>query len=146
MSDKRRYLVSACLCGIPCRFDGRAAKGRTVERLVRAGKAVPICPEILGGLSMPRDAAEIAQGEGKDVIDGTASVISQKGEDLTTFFLRGAMASLAIAKQFEIREAIMKRNSPSCGCGWIRRKGKLVKGDGVTVALFKREGIRVVSR
>jgi uncharacterized protein YbbK (DUF523 family) len=146
MSRKIKYLVSACLCSIPCRFDGTGSKDSKMERLVRAKKALPICPEILGGLAIPREAVEIARGEGKDVLNGSTKVVSRTGEDVTPFFLRGTFTSLAIAKNFKIKKAWMKKNSPSCGCGWIKRKGKLVKGDGVTVALFKREGIRVMSR
>lgn len=144
MRNKPEYLISACLCGIPCRYDGKNATDEKMERLVRSGQAIPFCPEVLGGLPVPRDRAEIIGGEGKDVIDGSVSVISQRGEDFTPFFLHGAMASLAIAGKFGIRKAIMKKNSPSCGCGWIKRNGKRVKGDGVTTALFKRAGIKVM--
>lgn len=146
MSDKIQYLVSACLCGIPCRFDGKSAKDRRVEKLVRTKRAIPICPEVLGGLSIPRAGVDIAEGGGKDVLAGSSLVISKKGEDATPFLLRGAFASLKIAKKFKIKIAWMKKRSPSCGCGQIKRKGKLVEGDGVTVALFKKEGIKVISR
>ena len=144
MNNKIQYLVSACLCGIPCRFDGRSAKDKEVEKLVRTKKALPICPEILGGLSVPREGVEIERGEGKDVLSGRSSVISTKGEDVTPFLLRGAFASLKIAKEFKIKKAWMRQKSPSCGCGKIKRGGKLKKGDGITVALFKRKGIKVV--
>ena len=146
MSNQIEYLVSACLCGIPCRYDGKSVKDERMEKLVRMQKAVPICPEILGGFSIPREPVEIAQGEGKNVLSGTGLVLSSNGKDMTFFLLRGAFASLSIAKKFKIKKAWMKKKSPSCGCGWIKRKGKLVRGDGVTVALFKQEGIRVVSR
>jgi len=146
MSHKIQYLVSACLCGIPCRFDGKSAKDKQMENLVRMQKAVPICPEILGGLPIPREGVEIVQGEGKDVVCGSALVSSRKGDDMTPFLLRGAFASLKIAKKFKIKKAWMKKKSPSCGCGQIKRKGRLTEGDGITVALFKREGIKVVPR
>jgi uncharacterized protein YbbK (DUF523 family) len=146
MSHQIQYLVSACLCGFPCRFDGRSAKDPQVEKLVRMGKAVPICPEVLGGLSIPRTGMDIVRGEGKDVLSHSASVISKKGHDMTPFLLRGAFASLRIAKKFKIKKAWLKQRSPSCGCGQIKRKGKLAKGDGVTTALFKREGIKVMPR
>ncbi len=144
MANRTKYLISACLCGIPCRYNGKSAKDEKMERMVRLGKAIPFCPEVLGGMSIPRDRTEIFGGEGKDVIDGFVSVISQRGEDLTPFFLHGAVTSLNIARKFKIRKAIMKENSPSCGCGWINRNGKLVKGDGVTTDLFKRAGIKVL--
>ncbi len=145
-NPQAEFIVSACLGGIPCRYDGKSSKDPQIEKLVRTHKALPICPEILGGLAIPREPAEIAQGEGKDILCGLTRVISKKGEDVTPFFLRGANFSLKIAKKFKIKKAYMKKNSPSCGCGYIKRKGKSMKGDGVTVALFKREGIRVVSR
>jgi uncharacterized protein YbbK (DUF523 family) len=144
MKTRAKYLVSACLCGIPCRYDGKSAKDEEISKLVRSGKALPFCPEVLGGLSIPRQKSEIVRGDGKDVFDGSAAVISQKGEDYTSFFLHGAVASLNIAGNFQIKKAIMKNSSPSCGCGWIKRNGKRVKGDGVTAALFKRAGIKIV--
>lgn len=144
MSEKNLYLVSACLCGIPCRYDGKSSPNEKVKKLVQSKKAIPICPEVLGGLSIPRTGMDIVGGEGKDVLAGNAQVISKKGEDMTPCLLRGAFASLQIARRFKIREAWLKQNSPSCGCGWIKRKGKKVKGDGVTAALFKREGIKVL--
>jgi uncharacterized protein YbbK (DUF523 family) len=144
MKNQAKYLVSACLCGIPCRYDGKSAPDERIKKLVRSGKALPFCPEVLGGLSIPRQKSEIIGGDGKDVIDGRAMVISQKGEDFTSFFLHGAVAALNIAGNFKIKKAIMKNYSPSCGCGWIKRNERRVKGDGVTAALFKRVGIKIV--
>jgi len=144
MSGKIEYLVSACLCGIPCRFNGKSSRDPRMEKLVRKGKAVPICPEVLGGLSIPRRGVEIIRGEGKDVLSGSALVISENSEDMTPFLLRGAFASLQIARDLGVKKALMKQKSPSCGCGRIKRKGRLVKGDGVTAALLKSKGIEVV--
>ena len=144
MKNRVKYLVSACLCGISCRYDGKSAKDKKIAKLVQAGKAIPFCPEVLGGLSIPRHKSEIVGGDGNDVIDGRAMVISQKGEDFTSFFLQGAVASLFIAGNFQIKKAIMKNYSPSCGCGWIKKRGRRVKGDGVTATLFKRAGIKIV--
>jgi len=143
MSTKVEYLVSACLCGICSRCDGKDARNEQVAELGKRGKAIPVCPEELGGLPVPRLPAEIEKGDGKNVLSHQCKVISVKGDYLTPFFLRGAFASLVIAKRFKIKKAILKQQSPSCGCGWIKRKGKRVKGDGVTVALFKRNGIKV---
>jgi uncharacterized protein YbbK (DUF523 family) len=143
MSTQVKYLVSACLCGICSRFDGKDARDDRIEELVKKGKAIPVCPEELGGLPVPRLPAEIKKGDGKDILSHQCQVISIKGDDLTPFFLRGAFASLTIAKKFKIKKAILKQQSPSCGCGWIKRKGRRVKGDGVTVALLKRNGIKV---
>ena len=146
MTGKIEYLVSACLCGIPCRYDGKSAPDPRVERLVRIGKAIPICPEVLGGLSIPRRGVDIARGEGKDILSGSAPVIFEDGEDMTPFMLRGAFASLKIAQRFGVKKAILKQRSPSCGCGQIKRKGRRVRGDGVATALLKKGGIKVVPR
>jgi uncharacterized protein YbbK (DUF523 family) len=146
LSGKVRYLVSACLCGIPCRYDGTSSPNKEVLELVRKGRAIPVCPEVLGSLSIPRIGMDLMGGEGKDVLDGLAAVISRKGDDLTASLLRGALASFLIAKKFRIKTALMKQKSPSCGCGLIKRRGKTIKGDGVTTALLKREGIKVISR
>jgi uncharacterized protein YbbK (DUF523 family) len=146
MNGKVEYLVSACLCGIPCRFNGKSSRDPKVEKLVRMRRAVPVCPEVLGGLSIPRQPVEITQGGGEDVLSCAAGVTSSDGDDMTPFLLRGAFASLKIAKKFRAKKAWMKQRSPSCGCGQIKRKGRLAKGDGVTTALLKREGIRVISR
>jgi uncharacterized protein YbbK (DUF523 family) len=154
MGTEVKYLVSACLCGICSRFDGKNARDDQIVKLVKRGKALPVCPEELGGLPVPRPPAEIEKGEGKDVLSQSpplagspkSRVISRNGEDLTPFFLRGAFASLVIAKRFKIKKAILKQESPSCGSGWIKREGKRVKGNGVTTVLFKREGIKVIAR
>jgi uncharacterized protein YbbK (DUF523 family) len=154
MGNQVKYLVSACLCGICSRFDGKGARDDQITELVKKGKAIPICPEELGGLSVPRPPAEIEKGDGKEVLSQPpplagspkGQVISRNGGDLTPFFLRGAFASLVIAKRFKIKKAILKQGSPSCGSGWIKRKGKRVKGNGVLTALFKKEGIQVIPR
>lgn len=146
MSNKIKYLVSACLCDIGTRFDGKDVRDDQIAELVKRGKAIPVCPEELGGLPVPRPPGEIDKGDGKDVLSQQSKVIARDGENLTPFFLRGAFASLTITKRFKIKKAILKQNSPSCGCGWIKRKGKLAKGNGVTVSLFKKEGIQIIPR
>jgi uncharacterized protein YbbK (DUF523 family) len=88
----------------------------------------------------------MVRGGGEDVLSGAAEVTSSSGDDMTPFLLRGALASLRIAKKFNVKEAWMKQRSPSCGCGWIKRRERLVKGDGVTAALFKRRKIKIVPR
>ena len=144
--NKEKYLASACLCGIGSRFDGKDARDDQVWELAKRGRAIPICPEQLSGLPVPRPPGDIETGDGEGVLCRRNRVSSGKGEDLTEFFLRGALASLAVANRFQVKKAFMKQNSPSCGCGWIKRKGKRVKGFGVTVALLKKEGIKVMPR
>jgi uncharacterized protein YbbK (DUF523 family) len=141
-------LVSACLMGVPCRFDGRHNRIPEVQQLVMEGKAIPVCPEQMGGLSTPRLPAEIVGGDGDDVLDGTAKVINSQGEDVTMAFIRGAEEALRIAKTVGATEAILKERSPSCGSCMIYDgtfQGVKQAGQGVTAALLRRNGIEVES-
>ena len=109
---------------------------------------IPVCPEQLGGLSTPRPPAEIVGGDGADVLDGCASVITVEGEDKTREFLDGAHQTLEIAKSQNAAHAVLKSRSPSCGCGRIYNgtfTGELGDGEGVTAALLRRHGIQVMS-
>lgn len=139
-------IVSACLAGLPCRYDGSSCPHPAVLAVVRAGRALPVCPEQVGGLPTPRPPAEIAGGDGGDVLDGRARVVDANGEDVTEPFLRGAQATLALARAVGARRAILKARSPSCGVGAIRDgnfSGRVRPGDGVTAALLRRHGIEV---
>lgn len=139
-------LVSACLAGVRCRYDGEACADPEVVRLVREGRALPVCPEQLGGLSTPRSAAEVRGGDGQDVLAGRARVVTREGQDVTDAFLRGARETLRLARLAGSQRAILKARSPSCGLGQIRDgsfQGGLRQGDGVAAALLKREGIEV---
>ncbi len=110
------------------------------------GKAIPVCPEQLGGLATPRPTAEISGGTGADVLEGRAEVRTSSGADVTDNFTRGAREALSIAKAAGAREAILKAKSPSCGCGLIYDgtfSGRLVEGNGVTAELLIRNGIIV---
>ena len=114
---------------------------------------IPICPEQLGGLPTPRDSAGILNGVGEDVIDGKGSVYNIKAEDVTENFVKGAYEALSIAQLYGIKDAILKQQSPSCGCGktqWMKKvNGKYVSytvtGNGITAALLMRNDIRVLN-
>lgn len=137
-------LVSACLAGIKCAWDGKDRSDKKVKKLVDRKRAIPICPEMLGGRASPRTKTEIQGGSGEDILDGRLKVFDEKGKDVTSQFLKGAHAAFLIAKKYNIKKAILKSRSPSCGVGEIYDgsfKGNLVRGDGVTTALFKRKGI-----
>ena len=142
-------LVSACLLGIKCAWDGKDRyKNKKVIELLKNEILIPVCPEQLGGLGTPRVFQEIQKGTGADVLDGKSKVKNKVGEDVTRQFIRGAKQALKIAKQYGIKEFIAKSKSPSCGCGLIYDgsfSGKLIKGDGVTTALFKRNGIKAIT-
>ncbi len=140
------YIVSACLVGVKCSYDGKYKVNDRVMQLVKDGKALPICPEQLGGLSTPRKSAEIIGGSGEDVLEGKACVTTEEGVEVTSRFMKGAQESLKLAKLVNAKKAILKSRSPSCGCGKIydgNFRGELKEGSGVTAALFMREGIEV---
>jgi uncharacterized protein YbbK (DUF523 family) len=142
-------LISACLCDIHCRYDGSAKPDAELIELLRSGQAVPVCPEQLGGLATPRPSAEIIGGDGAAALAGTASVMSTTGDDVTAAFIQGATQTLYIARICRAERAILKANSPSCGCGAIYDgtfSGVLKEGDGVTAALLKQNGIPVEVR
>lgn len=142
-------MVSACLLGTRCAWDEKARykNGKVIELLGKE-TLIPLCPEQLGGLATPREFQEIEKGSGDDVLDGRSRVKNKIGRDVTRQFIRGAKEALRIAKQYNIKEFIAKSRSPSCGCGSIYDGSfskRLIKGDGVTVALFKRNGIKVIT-
>ncbi len=137
-------LVSACLTGVDCAWDGKNKLVPEIKAILDKDQAIPVCPEVLGGRKIPRTKTEILFGSGEDVLDGRAKVLDENGKDVTGEFIKGALEALCIARKNNIKKAILKSKSPSCGSGMIYDgsfKGRLVKGDGVTVALFKREGI-----
>jgi len=141
-------LISACLLGIKCPWSGdnRYENSRAIE-LSKREALIPVCPEQLGGLPTPRDPQEIQGGTGEDILDGKGKVLNKSSENVTGEFLRGAEETLKIARQLDISEFIGKSRSPSCGCGQIYDgtfSGRLIHGDGVTIALLQRNGIRVI--
>jgi uncharacterized protein YbbK (DUF523 family) len=146
------HLVSACLLGAACRFDGKSSPAPELYDMVTKGLAVPICPEVAGGLTTPRLPAEIEKAtaglDGGAVLEGRTRVVRIDGVDVTPQFIKGAEAALALARRLGIGRAILKADSPSCGAGRIhegRFEGRLVPGDGVTAALLKRNGIQVTT-
>ncbi len=128
-----RCLVSACLTGLCTRYDGCSRPSERCRRLLGGYHWVPVCPEQLGGLSTPRTAADLVDGDGFGVLAGTARVIDRMGRDRTDQFLLGARQVLAIAKAQDIRLALLKARSPSCGVS---------DRTGVTAALLLQNGIR----
>lgn len=145
-------LVSACLLGVDCRFDGQLCPDAALRKLAAQGRVVPFCPEVFGGLPTPRLPAEIENAhaglDGNAVLEGRTRVVACDGSDVTAQFLAGATGALELAQHLDIRRAILKSRSPSCGVGQIhdgRFVGVLVSGDGVTAALLKRSGIQTIT-
>ena len=142
------YLVSACLLGIRTRYDGECCPVPRLIQLAARGLAVPVCPEVAGGLPIPRPPAEIVGGDGQAALDGQAQVLTIEGEDVTEAFLSGARQALETAQRLGVRQAVLKDDSPSCGCHRIYDgtfSGHLVSGQGVTAALLQRNGITILS-
>ncbi len=142
-------LVSACLAGVPCRYDGGALPDTEVVALVAAGRAVAVCPEVAAGMPTPRGAAEIVGGDGYDVLDRRARVLTVDGEDCTEAFRHGAELVTGEATALGVRTAVLQARSPSCGAGAIhdgRFAGRVVPGDGVLAAALLRAGVSVESR
>lgn len=143
-----RILVSSCLAGRPVRYDGAAkpVESDLFERWRIEGRLIPFCPELSGGLTVPRPPAEIVGGDGGDVLDGTARILTDAGEDVTGEFLRGARLALETARRSGARTALLKESSPSCGTHRIYDgtfTGTGTPGTGVTAALLERAGIKV---
>lgn len=143
-----KIVVSACLAGKKCRWDGRDNTKEAIRQLVAVGKAIPVCPEELGGLPTPREPSEIVGGSGEDVLARKARVVMRGEKDVTENFLRGAKTVLKIVKEGNLRRAILKTRSSACGYGEIYNgsfSGRLKPGNGVTTALLLREDIEIVT-
>lgn len=144
-----KILISACLLGQPVRYDGQSKYVDNTILELWNGKdmLVPVCPEVRGGLPVPRPAGEI-QGFADDVLNGRAQVTTADKEDITRYYLRGAQHALSLCQQHGIRIAILKENSPSCGSTNVPDGSfshKLIPGEGVTARLLRQNGIRVFS-
>ena len=141
-------LVSACLIGVNCNFEGKNWLNPEVFEEFAKGGLFPVCPEVLGGLPIPRVPAEIVGGVGSDVLEDKAKVVNMQGADVTSQFVKGAYEVLKVAQAIGAKEALLTEKSPSCGCGIIfdgSFSNKFIAGDGVTAALLKKNGIKVTS-
>jgi uncharacterized protein YbbK (DUF523 family) len=145
-----KILISACLLGQPVRYDGKskALHNSILNRWHGEGRLVPVCPEMSGGLPVPRPAAEINACRAEDILDGRGYVMTEDGEDVSRYFLAGARHALGLCRQHNIAIAILKENSPSCATTHVHDGGfssKLIPGAGITTALLRRNGIHVFS-
>jgi len=130
-----RCIVSSCLTGLCTRYDGLSKPNARCLEMLRNFQYLPVCPEQLGGLPTPRVAADLIGGDGRAVLAGRAAVITKEGTDVTKQFIAGAKAVLQIAQAQNIRLALLKARSPSCG---------LSSQLGVTAALLLEHGIKVI--
>lgn len=140
--------ISACLGGVCCRYDGQAKEIAALKKLVDADQAMLVCPEVLGGLPIPREPAEIVGGDGFDVWNNTAQVLTNTGEDVTDLFKHGAILAYQNLVKNKITTIILKENSPSCGRNSIYNgtfSGNHLHGSGVATAYFILKGLEVIS-
>ncbi len=136
--EKTPILVSSCLLGLRCRYDGGEKADARILSLGKRRALVPVCPEQLGGLPTPRPPSERLGDR----------VLAKDGADVTDAFRRGAEETLRLIRALGCREAVLKARSPSCGCGTIYDgtfSGRVVPGDGVTAALLVENGVRVLT-
>jgi uncharacterized protein YbbK (DUF523 family) len=141
-----KVIISACLLGVKCRYNGTSARSPSLLNKLKGLTIVPLCPEQLGGLPTPREESLIAQGTAFDVLSGKGRVLTKSGKDVTENFIRGAKESYKIALQTGAKIAYLKDRSPSCGVTKTYSKnGTIVKGKGVTAALFSLKRIKVCS-
>ena len=141
-----KILISPCLLGIRTRWDESCDEIEELIQLVKSGQAVFMCPEQLGGLSTPREPAEIERGKSaKDVLYGDATVMSITGKDFTDQFVVGAQRILEFCQRMGIEVAILKANSPSCGSQKTYDGSftdKKIAGKGITAEMLEQNGIK----
>ncbi len=134
ISQPTLYLVSACLVGLCSRYDGQTRPNPGCRQALQNGIWIPFCPEQMGGLPTPRTAADLIDGDGNDVLSGTAKVITRDGLDVSRQFIKGAEQTLLLAKSQQVTAIFLKSGSPSCG---------ISEKTGVTAALLKRHGFHL---
>ncbi|WP_150242759.1 DUF523 domain-containing protein [Nocardiopsis quinghaiensis] len=145
----RKVLVSACLMGRRVRYDGRAktVEDDAVDRWREEGRLVVHCPEVAGGLPVPRPPAEIEPGAtAAEVLAGRARILTPDGRDVTGHFVDGARAALATARTHGVGVAVLKESSPSCGLHQVYDgtfAGRRTPGEGVTARLLRENGVAV---
>ena len=136
--EKEKILVSGCLLGLNCRFDGKNNYTKEIDEFLQDYSVIPICPEIMGGLPTPRVGAERVADR----------VITADGRDVTEQFRKGAEEVLFLAKKYNVKKALLKLRSPSCGSDKIYDgtfTNTVTEGDGVTAELLKKNGIEIIT-
>ncbi len=144
-ASERPVLVSACLLGRRCRYDGRHSEDEALPRelFAKGERAVPFCPEEEGRLGTPRPRAWMRRSAAA-VLDGTGRVVTDEGHDVTTGFLHGAQRALEACRAQGIDRAYLKERSPSCGVRNTHVDGELVQGPGLTAELLGRDGVETL--
>ncbi|MCG2712846.1 MAG: DUF523 domain-containing protein [Candidatus Omnitrophica bacterium] len=141
-------LASACLAGEKCRYNGEHRMHPVIAELGKRGKIAAVCPEVMGGLSIPRLACEIEGADAQSVLDSKARVLNMAGGDITEAVLRGCYKALDAAKKNNIKLAVLKDKSVCCAVDTLYDgsfQSRLVKGKGILALLLEHNGIRVVN-
>ena len=135
---KEKILVSSCLLGINCKYDGGNNYSKEIDDFLNDYDVIPICPEIMGGLPIPRVSSERLGNK----------VITKDGRDVTEQYKKGAKECLFLAKKYDVKKALLKLRSPSCGSEKIYDgtfTHSVIDGDGITAELFKKNGIEIIT-
>ena len=141
------YLISACLCGVKCKYNSGNNYSKYCDDLFKSGKAILICPEQLGGLPTPRIPSEMIE-KAEKILKREGKILAKDGRDVTEEFVKGANEVEKIAKKLNIEGAILKDGSPSCGVNYVYDgtfTGKKIKGRGITAEILVKNGISVIS-
>ena len=146
--SRKKILVSACLLGESVRYNREILPDcpLILKEWAQEGRVIALCPEVLGGLPVPRAPAEIQDGDGKDVLAGNTRVMNINGQDVTQAFLSGAREALRLAEENGVAYAILKARSPSCGNKMVYDgsfTSSVIEGQGVTAALLEQSGIQI---
>lgn len=150
-NEQPNILISACLLGSPVRYDGTDLfiDHPLIKKWLDQDRLIAVCPEVEGGMSVPRAAAEIINGDGKSVLGGKSRVIDSEGEDVTNSFIKGALKTLKMALDNDCVAAILTEHSPSCGSNRVY-DGTFTKikrdGVGVTTSMLEQNHIPVFNQ
>ncbi|MBS3740588.1 MAG: DUF523 domain-containing protein [Candidatus Cloacimonetes bacterium] len=142
---KEIVLISGCLFGLNCRYDGDNNRLDNLNELSKKYILVPVCPEQMGGLSTPRSPSFFIKGDGEDTIKGKNNLINEDNKNVSSYFRKGAYGVLNVCRKLQIKRAILKGSSPSCGTNNVFLGEKLTKGRGVTSFLLLTNDITVLS-
>jgi len=133
-------IISSCLAGVKCRYNGKDKKAIWFDSLKERYRIIDLCPEVLAGMKIPRSAMEFLGGDGEKVWSGEGKVINRDGEDVTELLKKGALRALDICKKYKVKYIILKEKSPSCGVHKVYYKDRgLDYGIGVWTYLLKKE-------
>jgi uncharacterized protein YbbK (DUF523 family) len=140
-----RILISGCLAGLRVRYNGASLPHSSLPDLADGAVLVPCCPEILGGMGVPRSPCRFVGGDGRAVLSGAARIFDAQGNDRTAAFVRGAEEALRLCRLVQPHLIIFKEGSPSCGLHRVDIEGRKQQGCGVSTAMLEILGIPIIT-